>query len=173
VDVRPEGSVQSRAQEIIRRLGGGLCRGFACADHLADGRQAGPARFVQPIDLAADCRRVGFDAAVIGVDGGCDGLGGRVVEIGADIVMQRVLVALQSQRVIAALIDDLLGDRALAVQRIGRHDGAFQRQHLQQRRHGGDFIGLGIGRNLSQHQALFAAPGTDHVQGGPTAGVIE
>jgi hypothetical protein len=40
--------------------------------------------------------------------------------------MQRALVPLQRQDVIAALIADLLGDRALAVERIGCHDRALQ-----------------------------------------------
>ena len=90
-----------------------------------------------------------------------------------DIVMQRALVALQCQGIVAALLDDLLGDRALAVERIGGHDRAFQRQHGQQLRHRGDLVGFGVSGDLRQHQALLAAPGTDHVQRRFAAGAIE
>jgi chemotaxis protein histidine kinase CheA len=38
----------------------------------------------------------------------------------------RPWVALQRQDKVAVLIDDLLGDRALAVKRVGRHDRAPQ-----------------------------------------------
>ena len=87
--------------------------------------------------------------------------------------MQCALVAFQRQRIVAALIDDLLSDRTLAVERIGGHDRAFQRQHLQQLRHRGDLVRLGIRSNLRQHQPLFAAPGADHVQCRLAAGAIE
>jgi hypothetical protein len=41
------------------------------------------------------------------------------------------------------LIDDLLGDPALAsFERVDGYDRAFQRQHLQQLRHGGDSLNL-------------------------------
>lgn len=52
----------------------------------------------------------------------------------------------------------------MAVEGIDRHDGAVERQHLQQLGDGGDLVGLGIGGNLREHEALIAAPGADHVQ---------
>jgi hypothetical protein len=39
--------------------------------------------------------------------------------------MQRTLVALQRQSVVATPIDDLLGDLALAVERVDGHDRAL------------------------------------------------
>ena len=87
--------------------------------------------------------------------------------------MQRALVALQRQDIVAALIDDLLGDVALAVERVDGHDRALEREHLQQLRHRGDLVGLGVGGDLRQHQALLAAPGADHVQRRLAAGAIE
>jgi GT2 family glycosyltransferase len=60
----------------------------------------------------------------------------------ADIGMQRSLVALQRQHVIAALIDDLLGDGALAVERVGGNDRALQAEHAEQLGHGGDLFSL-------------------------------
>ena len=47
-----------------------------------------------------------------------------VVLLGADIIMQRALVALQRQGIVAALLNDLLSDHELAVQRVGGHDRA-------------------------------------------------
>jgi hypothetical protein len=87
--------------------------------------------------------------------------------------MQRALVPLQRQGVVTALIDDLLGNRALTVERVGGHDGTLQRQHLQQLRHRGNLVRLGVCGDLSQHQTLLAAPGTDHMQSGLTTGAIE
>ena len=88
-------------------------------------------------------------------------------------VMQRTLVALQRQRVVAFLIYDLLRDGTLAVERVGGHDGALQRQQFQQLRHRSDLVGLGVGGYLRQHQALLAAPGTDPMQGRLAAGPIK
>ena len=45
--------------------------------------------------------------------------------------MKRSLISLQGQGVVAALIDDLLGDGALAIERVGGHDRPFQPQHFQ------------------------------------------
>jgi hypothetical protein len=50
----------------------------------------------------------------------------RVVQEQDHIGVQRGLVALESQSIVAALIDDLAGDVALAVERIGGHDHALQ-----------------------------------------------
>ena len=51
----------------------------------------------------------------------------RIVEKQDHIVIQRTLISLRSQRVVALLLYDLRGDRTLAVQRVGRHDGALER----------------------------------------------
>ena len=86
--------------------------------------------------------------------------------------MQRGLIAFQRQGIIAALIDDLLSDGALAVERVHGHDRALQRQHRQQFRHRGDLVRLRIRSDLAQHHALLAAPGADHVQGRFAAGLV-
>ena len=65
------------------------------------------------------------------------------------IVIQRALIALQLQHVVALLRDDLLGDRMLAVERIGIHDGVLQGQYAQQFRFG-NLIRLCIGGELRQ-----------------------
>ena len=97
----------------------------------------------------------------------------RIVEIEADIVMQRALVALQRQDIVSALTNDLLCDRALAVERVSGHDRALQRQHLQKLRHGGDLVRLRVGGDLRQHKALLTAPRTDHVQRRSAAGALK
>ena len=69
---------------------------------------------LQPLYVGADRGRAGFDAAVIALDNrvGRGDLAVGVVEIANDIIMQRALVALQRQDLVAPLIDDLLGDFA-------------------------------------------------------------
>jgi hypothetical protein len=54
------------------------------------------------------------------------GLQLRLVEQQNHIVKQRASIELQRQRVVPLLSDDLLGDGALAVERIGGHDRAFE-----------------------------------------------
>ena len=78
--------------------------------------------------------------------------------------MQRRLISFQRQGIIAALIDDLLRDGALAIKRIDRDDGAFQRQHRKQFWHRGDLVRLRIRSDLAKHHALLASPGADHMQ---------
>src|SRR5271165_4301313 len=96
-----------------------------------------------------------------------------IVEETAYVVVQRALVALQRQRMVAALLDDLAGDLALAVERVGGHDRAFQGKHLEQSRDGFDLVRLGVGGDLRQHHALLTAPRADHVQRRLAAGAIE
>ena len=86
--------------------------------------------------------------------------------------MKRSLISLQGEGIVAALIDDLLGDGALAIERVGSHD-VLQPQHLQQFRHGGNFVRLRVGGDLRQHKALLAAPGGDHVQRRLATGAVE
>ena len=80
--------------------------------------------FDQPRDVSRDRGGAGFDAAMIGLDDrrGGDRFAGRIVEMQHNVVMKRSLISLQGQGVVAALIDDLLGDGALAIERVGGHD---------------------------------------------------
>jgi hypothetical protein len=55
------------------------------------------------------------------------------------------------------LIDDLLSNFALTVERVDRNNGAFEGKHSQQLGYGSDLIGLGIGGDLPQHHLLLAA----------------
>ena len=71
---------------------------------------------------------------MIGLDSGHRGAGFqfRIIEKQDHIVIQRALIAFQRQRVVALLIDDLLGNAALAAECIRGHDGALQGQHAEQ-----------------------------------------
>ena len=89
---------------------------------------------------------------------GFGGLAGGIVEKQHDVAMQRFLIALQSQSIVAALIDDLPGDGALTVERVGGHDRPFQRQHFQKFRHGVDFFRLGVRGDLRQRLSLIRNP---------------
>ena len=56
------------------------------------------------------------------------------------------------------LPNDLAGDDPLAIERVDGHDAAFQRQHFQEFGRRRDLVGLLIGGDLAQHQALLAPP---------------
>lgn len=154
-------------EQVIGCLDGGFGGRFRRAGDLADALQAGPlAIALKSADVVRDGGLAGLDPSVVGIDGGIDiaGFARGIVEEQADIRMQGGLIALQRQGVIAAAIDDLLGDGALAVERVDGHDRALERQHLQQLRHRGDLVGLLVGGDLRQHHTLFAAPGAHHMQ---------
>lgn len=82
--------------------------------------------FLQPTDIRRDGARARLNPPVIRVDGSVAGrrLALRIVKKPADVGVQRALVALQRQRIVAAPIDDLPGNLALAVAGIERDDGA-------------------------------------------------
>jgi len=125
---------QRRAEQIIGGFGGCLAGGFANAFDLANGGQARPLMvFDQPGDIGRDHGCAGFYAAMISLDDrrGGDRFAGGIVEIKHNVIMKRSLISLQGQGVVAALINDLLGDGALAIERVGGHDCPFQPQHLQ------------------------------------------
>jgi hypothetical protein len=167
---------QRRTQEVVGRLRRRLGAGFTRPDDLADGAQTGPLMLVlQPADRRRNHTGAGFDTAVISVHGGVDGgrLAVRIVEEQTDIGVQRALVSFERQGIVATLIDDLLGDVALAVERVDGHDCVLESKQFQELGHCGDFVRVGVGGDLREHEALIAAPGADHVQGRLGAGRIE
>ena len=78
----------------------------------------------------------GLDAAVVGV--GCFEAavddGGRVVEIAPDLVMQAGLVVLDREQVVAAAVEEGLGDVGLAAHGVGGDERAGQREAFEQER---------------------------------------
>ena len=77
------------------------------------------------------------------------------------------------QHIIAALIHDLSGDRALAIERVRRDNRAFQRQQLQKFRNGGDLIGFAIDGELAQHKPLIGRPCADEMERRFLGGTVE
>ncbi len=78
--------------------------------------------------------------------------------------MQRTLIALEPEDVVAALIDDLRGDLGLTAHRIDSHDAACKLQQLQKLGNGRDLVGCLLGGFLPQHQPIADAPGAVPVQ---------
>lgn len=70
---------------------------------------------LEPVNGGREGGGAGLDPPIVGIHRGMGvtGLTGGIVEIQTDIGMKARLVALQGQRVVAALIDDLLGNGAL------------------------------------------------------------
>jgi hypothetical protein len=70
---------------------------------------------LEPANVGRDGGGACLDPTIVGIHRGMGltGLTGGIVEIQTDIGMKARLVALQGQRVVAALIDDLLGNGAL------------------------------------------------------------
>ena len=68
---------------------------------------------LQPADIGRNRRGPRLDAAVIGVDVrlGRRSLAFGVIQMQAHVVMQTALVALQRQRIVAALSNDLVGNQ--------------------------------------------------------------
>jgi len=62
------------------------------------------------------------------------------------------------------LLDHLGRDHTLAVERIGGHDAALERQQLQQLRHCRDLVGLAVHSQLAQQPPMLSRPGMKHVQ---------
>ncbi len=110
----------------------------------------------------------GIDVAVAAV---AQDLG--VVEEEGDVGMQGGLIALEGEQVVAALIDDLPGDLAMAAHRIDGDDRALERMHFQQLRDCGDLVRLAIDGQLAEHEALVGRPGGDQMQRRAAGGAVE
>ena len=119
-----------------------------------DAGQVGPlVALLQPGDIVDDGDVSGLDASVIAIDGlmATDGgvleiLGFLLGEEQIDILPKRTLITLQGQDVIGFLVDDLLGDGALAAHGVDGHHGALDGHHPfgnpDQGRHPGDETAL-------------------------------
>src|SRR5262245_11368669 len=96
-----------------------------------------------------------------------------LVEAGGDVRVQRRLVLLDRQHVVAFLLADLGSDPLLAAHGVDGGDGPGQLQGLQQLGHGRDLVGVALDRLLAQRQAVLLGPDADQVQAaaqGPLAG---
>ena len=62
--------------------------------------------------------------------------------VSSNILQKMFLVVLNGQCIVAAAVDDLLGNGSLATHSINGHQGTLQVQHVEQSRNGSDFIRL-------------------------------
>ena len=74
------------------------------------------------------------------------------------------MIGFEHQQVIGLLIENLLGNLGLAPHRVERNEAVFQVQLVQQKRNGGDLVGLWLHTLLSQRESLLTRPGTDQMQ---------
>ena len=115
-------------RSVYQGFGGCFVVSLANAGDFSDRFQARPSMLcLQPVDVCRNRDAARFDAAMIGIDRGMfrRGLCQRVVVKHADISVLCALIALEREGVIAALIDDLLGDRTLTIERVDSHDGSL------------------------------------------------
>jgi len=146
-----------------------------------DGTQAWEARLAgeapgrgQPGHVVADAMAAHRDAAMVAVgrlEGAVEG-GRRVVQVAPDLVVQAGLVVLDDQQVVAAPVEDGLGDLGLTAHGVDGDECAAECQAFEQKRNGGDLVGLGLAGLLSEYQALAAGPGRDHVERASVLAVI-
>ena len=84
-----------------------------------------------------------------------------------DVSVELPLIGLHRQQVVGAAVDDLLGNLGLAAHGVNGDDAPAQLQQRQQLGDGGDFVGMGLGAGLAQHQVILGGPGAHQVQRGP------
>jgi len=121
----------------------------------------------QPADVVADEVMAPFEAAMV-VVGGYErrlknifwGIG----EEAGDIGMGRRPIGLEDQKVVAAALDDGIGDPDLSSDSVDGDDCTGQFEPFEQQQDGFDLVGFVGDRLLAAYQALAAGSGGDHVQ---------
>jgi hypothetical protein len=78
--------------------------------------------------------------------------------------MQMLVVVLERQDVVGALLDDLAGDGGLAPHRVNSDGRPLQGEQPEQGRDRGDLVRLLCGRDLAEHQPGLGCPGADQVE---------
>src|ERR687897_1226513 len=113
----------------------------------------------QPVSVVDDRCRAGFDAAVIAVDRlvpadrrGLEAVGLLLFDKHLNILAQGALVVLERENIVSPFVEDLARDGALAPHRVNGHDGAVDRQHVQQFRDRHDLVRLLRHLDLAEHQ---------------------
>src|SRR5262249_34087949 len=126
--------------------------------------------FLQPSYIVDRRIGSGFDAAVIAIDGLMLGNLGVAKAIGLllgseqlDIFTQRALIAFERENVIGLLIEDFLGDVALAAHGVDGDDGAFDHQHVEKCRDGADLVGFVRHFDLAEHERRWRAAKADTI----------
>ena len=110
---------------------------------------------LKPTHIAAYTRRPGLNAFVPLVDLAVFGhRRGWVFEEQTDVIVQGLLIALQSQYIVRPLLQHLLGLLSLAVHGIGGHHHAGQSLHFQQLGHCGNLVGFAVHSQLAQDLSI-------------------
>ena len=78
--------------------------------------------------------------------------------------MQAGLIILDREQVVAAAVEDGLGDLGLRSRGVDGDERAGECEAFEQKRDGGDLVRLGLAGLLPQHEALAARPCRNHVQ---------
>jgi hypothetical protein len=125
---------------------------------------------LQPLHIVDDRIGSGLDAAVVGIHGLMLGdlcvLEAVCLLLGReylDVLWEGTLVTLEGEDVIALLIDDFLGDVALAAHGVDGDDGPLDRQHIEKRRDGDDLVRFIRDLDLAEHQTLACRESRHHM----------
>jgi len=94
------------------------------------------------------------------------------VEERGDGGFERRLVVFGGDDEVAAAQGDLFADVFLTAHGVDGDDAAREGDLLEELRYRGDFIGLFLGGDLSQGDALLAGPGADDMQGAQAVGGV-
>jgi len=71
------------------------------------------------------------------------------------------LILFHRQQLVRSFLLDLARNFRLTAYGIDRYQRPVQTGHLEQRRNGGDLVGLGLNAKLAKHQSVGARPGAD------------
>jgi len=86
-----------------------------------------------------------------------------IVHEGLHVFLKRTMIAFEGQHIMAAPVDDLPGGALLAADGVDRDGRIPELQHLQQRRDGGDLVGLVVDFQLAEHGVVLMDIGVNHV----------
>ena len=99
-----------------------------------------------------------IDTAVVAIDGLIAADMGILEAVGLlfggkelDILAQRALIAFEGEDVIGLLVDDLLGNVALAAHGVDGDDRPLDHQHAEERRNSDDLVGFFRHFDLPEH----------------------
>src|SRR5215472_12452202 len=89
-----------------------------------------------------------------------------------DILTQRTLIAFERENVIGFLVEDFLGDVALAAHGVVGDDGSFDRRYVEMYREVDDFVGFVRHFDVAEDQALAGREGGHHMDRGFAAFLV-
>ena len=166
--------VELRRAEVIAPLPRQGAVSFDLAFDHADHGEMREARFVglatvgeQPVDHVTDDMPALLDTAMIAVRGlmrRLQHVGGRRVEEGDDVPVEKRAIGLQRRQFVAAARNDLFRDVDLGSHGVDGDERAFEFEPFEQQRNGDDLVRLCVDGLLTEHEPLPGGPGGDEVQ---------